>query len=105
MEMKVMVYLVIAVFCTIYAGCIFFGKGPIFSAAYFAMDKEGRKKMKSKEECRSLSMIFGGVAILTALMAIGEMAKLEWMKTVVVIWAAVLLIFIFGRAVRKGMKK
>lgn len=82
-----------------------FLKRPNFSAAYFAMDKEGRKKMKSKEECRSLSMIFGGVAILTALMAIGEMAKLEWMKTVVVIWAAVLLIFIFGRAVRKGMKK
>ena len=53
MEGSIIFYLAIAVFCTVYAVCIFFGKGPIFSAAYFAMDKEGRKKMKSKEECRS----------------------------------------------------
>ncbi|MBS5216108.1 MAG: DUF3784 domain-containing protein [Clostridiales bacterium] len=105
MEGSIIFYLAIAVFCTVYAVCIFFGKGPIFSAAYFAMDKEGRKKMKSKEECRSMSLIFGGVAVLTILMAIGELAKLEWMKTVVLIWAAVLVILIFARAVRKGIKK
>ena len=52
-----------------------------------------------------MSLIFGGVAVLTILMAIGELAKLEWMKTVVLIWAAVLVILIFARAVRKGIKK
>lgn len=98
-------YLIITVLCALYAVLIFFGKAPLFSVTYLMMDKKMKKKMKTKEECRFLSMTFGGIAILAALMTIGEVTKISWMTKLVVVWAIVLLIFIFIQSVRKGLKK
>lgn len=102
---KVIFYLIITAFCIVYSILIYFGKGPLFSVTYFMMNKEMRKKMKSKQECRFLSMTFAGIAVLTALMAIGEIGQISWMKKLVIVWAIVLVIFIFIQSILRGMKK
>lgn len=98
-------YLIITILCIIYAVCIFFEKGPLLSVSYFMMDKEMKKKMKTREECRFLCMIFAGIASLTVWMTIAEWTKAEWMGKFILVWAIILVLFIFIQSLRKVLKK
>ena len=84
----------ISIFLFIYISFTARYKGPIFSNTYLWLSKEERKKVDKRSEYKLVTLIFGCLAIIFALLSIYIFTRWAW--SYVLMWALIAFVIIFA---------
>ena len=84
----------ISIFLFIYISFTAHCKGPIFSNTYLWLSKEERKKVDKRSEYKLVTLIFGCLAIIFALLSIYIFTRWAW--SYVLMWALIVFVIIFA---------
>lgn len=94
-----------AVILGIYASFTVRGRGPILSNTYLWLSKDKRKKADKKKEYKLVSIIYGCLSIIFALLTLNIFTSWSWTGILMWILLAFVIIYAAMDAVKTGCGK